>query len=174
VLRPQLRPTAPPRRVARCPEPQARVGVVSPHTPGAPTSWRPLSLLFSSPGIPSSVPTSQDLLCAPPTKAAHALPVRDAFRRQVPSAPIFACAPIAASWAATGTLATLPPRARLPTCFHPRCCRALDPNPEPALAGVFRPHAACRLLQWSAPRAHLRTVQTPPAFVAAASRCTDE
>lgn len=65
------------------------------------------------------------------------------------------------------------PETRLPTGFHARPRRALDPGPLPALAGAPGPPAAYRLLQQSVPRTHPRAFQAPVSRATANRRSTE-
>jgi hypothetical protein len=138
----------------------ARAGFVYPARAQWPGSQAPLSHPSPSPGIPSSVPECPiRFSCA----ARHGRTRSTNPARLPPAGPIGRSPRLRSgpdSRAATGTLA-LPPRAQLPTCFYARLRRTLDTSTGPAFTGAPGPHAAHRLLQRSAPRAHLRAVQTP-------------
>lgn len=120
---------------------------------------------------PGSVTNRPSSSCVPPTKATRGWRARVAFHRQVLSAPVSACASTAASrpppvlWRCRQGLAS-------DTLSRP-VPRALDLGCRLAFARATRPRAACRLLQRSVPRAHLRPSQPPPA-ITAFGRCSGE
>lgn len=98
---------------------------------------------------------------------------RGAFHRRVPFSLPRTCARDATSRAATGT-PVLPPKAQLPTRFHARSNRSLDPTTYRLFTGATEPHAARRLLQLSDPRAHQTTTQTPPLDATASRRAMSD
>jgi hypothetical protein len=138
----------------------ARAGFVDPARAQWADSQTPLSHPRPSPGIPSSVPECPiHFSCA----TRHGRTASTNPARLPPTGPI--AAPLACAQGPTPGPPLVPwlcrQRAQLPTCFHTRLRRALDSSPCPAFTGAPGPHAAYRLLQRSAPRAHLRAAQTP-------------
>lgn len=139
----------------------ARVGFVDPTRAQWAGSQALLSHPRSSPGIPSSVPECQVRFPCRPSRP-HTFhepeaPSADRSHQPLPSHTLGARL-AGRHWypdfAAKGPASDMLSRPASPSARL---------KPVPAFTGVPGPHAAYRLLQRSAPRAHLRAAQTPRA-----------
>jgi hypothetical protein len=159
ALRLQLLPASPPRRAARCLEHLAHAGVLGRACARCADPQAPLVAPSSLPRHPR-FGSSEPEPVSPAIRQDH---TRHQSSRRLPPTGPMSLSP--RSRVGTGLLGRhgyldFAAKTQLPTCFHARLRRVLDPNPVPAFAGAPRPHAARRLLQRSVPRTHPRSAQT--------------